>query len=338
MGYDFMVISRKLHAIIKSVIFGLLVILAGTVGYVVIEGMNPFDALYMTTITVTTIGFKEVFPLSLGGRIFTMVLAFVGIGVILYVASEFARAMLETDLRRFLGIRRDLKLMKQLKNHIVVCGHGRMGQAVVSILRQRNVPFVVVELEPEHCRPLEDEGLPVVRGDATDEKVLSSTNLSQAKTIITCLADDAHNVYSILLARQLNPEINVIARAVEVDAEERLKLAGADRVLNPYQIGGMRLALSAIKPTVTDFIDESLLGSSVELELAEIVVDPSSELAGKTLAGAEVRKRFGIIVVALKRGDEAVFNPDADERIEGGDVLVALGPLAAIERVERAVQ
>jgi voltage-gated potassium channel len=267
-----------------------------------------------------------------------MLLAFVGIGVILYIASEFARTMFETDLRRVLGIRRELKLMKRLKNHIVVCGHGRMGQAVVDILRRRGYTIAVVELEPDHCRPLEDEGLPVVCGDATDEKVLASTNITEAKTIITCLADDAHNVYTILLARQLNPKINVIARAVEIDAEERLKLAGANRVLNPYLIGGMRLALSAIKPTVTDFIDESLLGSSVELDLAEIVIDPSSELAGKTLAGAEVRSRFGIIVVALKRGEDAIFNPDANEKIEGGDVLVALGPLSAIERVERAVQ
>ena len=136
----------------------------------------------------------------------------------------------------------------------------------------------------------------------------------------------------------ISPKLNVIARAVEAGAEERLRLAGADRVLNPYKIGGMRLALTAIKPTATDFIDESLLGSSVELELAEIVIQPSSELAGKTLAGAEVRKRFGVIIVALKRGDQAIFNPDADECIEGGDVLVALGPLSAIERVEKAVQ
>lgn len=331
-------ISSKTNAIAKSATFGLLVLAGGTIGYMLIEGMTPFDALYMTTITVTTIGFKEIFPLSAGGRIFTIFLAFVGIGVILFIATEFARAMFETDLRRVLGIRRELKLMKKLNNHIVVCGHGRMGKAVVDILRQRGFRCAVVELDPDHCRPLEDEGMPVIRGDATDQKVLSATNIANAKTIITCLADDAHNVYTILLARQLNPKINVIARAVEVDAEERLKLAGANRVLNPYQIGGMRLALSAIKPTVTDFIDESLLGSSVELELAEIVVDPSSELAGKTLAGAEVRKRFGIIVVALKRGEEAIFNPDANERIEGGDVLVALGPLSAIERVERAVQ
>jgi voltage-gated potassium channel len=332
------VISLRFHALIKSVTAGLLVVVGGTLGYVVIEGMSAFDALYMTTITVTTIGFKEVFPLSTAGRVFTMVLAFAGIGVILLIASEFARTMLETDLRRVLGIRRDLKLMKKLKNHIVVCGHGRMGQAVVDVLRQRRLPFVVVDVDPEHCRDLEDQGQHVVRGDATDEKVLASTNIVQAKTIITCLADDAHNVYTILLARQLNPAITVIARAVENDAEERLKLAGADRVLNPYKMGGTRLALTAIKPTVTDFIDESLLGSSVELELAEIVIDPSSELAGKTLAGAEVRKRFGIIVVALKRGDRAIFNPGAEETIEGGDVLVVLGPLAAIGRVEKAVQ
>lgn len=328
----------KFSALAKSVVFGLLVVLGGTIGYVVIEEMSAFDALYMTTITVTTIGFKEVFPLSAAGRIFTMFLAYAGIGVILLIASEFARAMLETDLRRVLGIRRELKLMKRLKNHIVVCGHGRMGQAVVDVLDQRGLTFVVVDIDPDHCRELEDQGKHVVRGDATDEKVLASTNIAQAKTIITCLADDAHNVYTILLARQLNPDITVIARAVETGAEERLGLAGADRVLNPYKIGGMRLALTAIKPTVTDFIDESLLGSSVELELAEIIIDPSSELAGKTLAGAEVRKRFGIIVVALKRGDRAIFNPDAQERIEGGDVLVALGPIAAIERVEKAVQ
>lgn len=331
-------ISTKLHAFTKSVIFGVLVVVGGTVGYVIVEGMDPFDALYMTTITVTTIGFREVFPLSNAGRIFTMLLAFAGVGVILLIASEFARVMLETDLRRVLGIRRELKLMKKLRNHIVVCGHGRMGEAVVDVLRQRSIPFAVVELDPDRCRDLEDQGQHVVRGDATNEDVLSSTNIGAAKTVITCLADDAHNVYTILLAKQLNPAINVIARAVESGSEERLKLAGADRVFNPYVIGGTRLALTAVKPTVTDFIDQSLLGTSVELELAEIVIDPSSELAGKTLAGAEVRKRFGIIVVALKRGDRAIFNPDAQERIEGGDVLVALGPLSAIERVEKAVQ
>ncbi len=158
MGYDLSVTSLKFQALFKSLALGLLVILGGTIGYVFIEEMGWFDALYMTTITVTTIGFKEVFPLSTSGRLFTMVLAFAGVGVILVIASEFARAMLETDLRRVLGIRRELKLMKRLKNHIVVCGHGRMGQAVVEVLDQRGLTFVVVDIDPDHCRNTRGSG------------------------------------------------------------------------------------------------------------------------------------------------------------------------------------
>jgi voltage-gated potassium channel len=178
----------------------------------------------------------------------------------------------------------------------------------------------------------------VVRGDATQDEVLRAVGVARASTMITCLADDAHNVYAILLAKQLNPDITVIARAVEDGAGERLRLAGADRVLNPYKVGGTRLAITALKPTVTDFLDASLSGSSIELELAEVVVHPSSDLAGKTLAGAEVRQRFGIIVVALKRGEESTFNPGPNERIEAGDVLVALGPIQALESIEQASQ
>lgn len=229
-------------------------------------------------------------------------------------------------------------MIKKLKNHIVVLGYGRMGQAVIEVLRERGIDFAAVDLDPERCHDLEEEHLPVVRGDATQEDVLLAARVDHAATLITCLADDAHNVYAILLARQLNPDITLIARAVEDGAEERLRLAGADRVLNPYKVGGTRLAITALKPTVTDFIDASLSGSSVELELAEVVVHPSSDLAGKTLAGAEVRQRFGIIVVALKRGDESTFNPGPDELIEAGDVLVALGPIQALERIEQATQ
>jgi voltage-gated potassium channel len=304
----------------------------------VIEEQSALNAFYMTTITVTTVGFREAFPLSPVGQAFTILLAFGGVGVILLIASEFARAMLDTDIRRMIGLRRDLTMIKKLSNHIVVLGYGRMGCAVVEVLRERGSTFAVVDLDPDRCRELEEEHQPVVRGDATQEDVLRAAAVDRAKTLITCLADDAHNVYSILLARQLNPKITIIARAVEDGAEERLRLAGADRVLNPYKVGGTRLAITALKPTVSDFIDASLSGSSIELELAEVVVHPSSDLAGKTLAGAEVRQRFGIIVVALKRGDESTFNPGPDEKIEAGDVLVALGPIHALERIEQATQ
>ncbi|MCK5375575.1 MAG: potassium channel protein [Acidobacteria bacterium] len=329
--------SRRRVAL-RSLTAGLSIIGLGTIGYMSIEHQSLLDALYMTTITVTTVGFREAFPLSPEGRAFTIFLAFAGIGIILIIASEFARVMLQTDLRQLIGLRRDLTMIKKLSEHIVVCGHGRMGHAVVDVLRQRGVPFVVVETDPDRCRDLEEAHLQVVQGDATTEEVLRAAGVDRARTFIACLADDANNVYSILLARQLKSDITIIARAVEDGAEERLYLAGADRVMNPYRLGGMRLAITALKPAVTDFIEASLHGTSMELELAEVVVHPSSELAGKTLAGAEVRQRFGIIVVALKRGDSSTFNPGPDERIEAGDVLVALGPLQALERIEQATQ
>jgi voltage-gated potassium channel len=323
---------------LKSLVAGLSILVLGTAGYVVIEHQGLLDALYMTTITVTTVGFREAFPLSQAGKIFTIFLSFAGIGVILLIASEAARAILQTDLRHLIGLRRDLTMIKKLSGHIVVCGHGRMGRAVVDVLGRKGAKFVVVENDPDRCRDIEDQRVQVVRGDATREEVLSAAGVERAGTLIACLADDAHNVYTILLARQLNPDITIIARAADDGAEERMRLAGADRVLNPYRLGGMRLAFSALKPTVTDFIEASLSGSTVELELAEVVIHPSSELAGKTLVEAGVRRRFGIIVVALKRGEQSSFNPGPDERIEAGDVLVALGPIQALERIEKATQ
>jgi voltage-gated potassium channel len=336
--YDVGVAMTGLQALSRSIVAGVGVITVGTLGYMAIEGQDPVNAFYMTAITVTTVGFREAFPLSGAGQIFTVFLAFSGIGVILLIATEFGRLVLQADLRRFIGMRRDESMIKRLHGHIVVCGHGRMGRAVVEILRERKVPFVVVEADEVNCRQLDEQHIPFIHGDATEEAVLRVAGLERAKTIITCLADDAHNVYSILLARQINPDIIIIARAVEEDAEERLRLAGANRVTNPYRLGGMRLAFTALKPAVMDFIEASLPGTSVELELAEIVVHPNSDLAGKTLAGAGVRQRFGIIVVALKRGDHSTFNPGPNEQIEAGDVLVALGPITALEQIERASQ
>ena len=321
----------------RSAVAGVCVIAAGILGYMLIEGQNAFDALYMTAITVTTVGYRETFPLSPLGRVFTMVLAFAGVAVILLIASEVGRLLVQADIRELIGSRRDLKMLDKLSDHIVVCGHGRMGRAAVEVLRERGVPFVVVDIDESRCRQLAETQIPFIVGDATQEPVLREARVGRAKTFLACLADDAHNVFAILLARQLNPRIAVIARAVEEGSEERLRLAGADQVINPYRLGGMRLAFTAIKPTVMAFIEASLPGTSVELELAEFVVHPRSALAGKTLAGAEVRQRFGVIVVALKRGERSTFNPAPDERIEAGDTLVALGPIQALERIEQAL-
>jgi len=327
----------RAQAFRRSALAGACVIAAGTVGYMLIEGQSAFDALYMTAITITTVGYRETFPLSPTGQVFTMILAFAGVAVILLIASEVGRLLVQADLRELIGSRRDLKMLDKLSDHIVVCGHGRMGRAAVEVLQERRVPFVVVDVDDNRVRQLAEAQIPFIVGDATQEPVLRAARVGRAKTFLACLADDAHNVFAILLARQLNPKISVIARAVEEGSEERLRLAGADQVINPYRLGGMRLAFTAIKPTVMAFIEASLPGSPVELELAEFVVRPGSALAGKTLAGAEVRQRFGVIVVALKRGERSSFNPAPDERIEAGDTLVALGPIQALERIEQAL-
>ncbi len=315
---------------------GAAVLAWGTAGYALIEGADLFDALYMTVITVSTIGYGEVFPLSVAGRAFTIVLAFAGVGVMIYAVSEIAAVVVETDLRRVLGLRREHQMIRKLSKHIVICGAGRTGSAVADILRSRQVPFVVVERDPDICRRLEGDGSHLVVGDATQKDVLVEAGVPAAATLIATLAEDAHNVYAILLARQLNPGITIIARAAEEGSEERLTLAGANRVINPYRTGAMRLAFTAIKPTGIDFVEASLPGTEDDLELAEVPVQPGSQLADTTLAGADVRKRFGVIVVALKRGERSMFNPAPDVTIEAGDILVALGTRSCLEKLERA--
>jgi len=313
------------------------VLLVGTVGYMVIQDVQPLDALYMTVITVTTIGYREVFPLSTAGRWFTMFLALSGVGIMLYVVSIVAGMIVETDVRRVLGIRRDRRMTMKLSNHIVVCGAGRTGHALAEILAAKGAVFVVVDTNPELCRELEGAGVHVVDGDATTRKALEAAAIQRASTLIACLGDDAHNVYSILLARQLNPSINIVARALEEGSEERLRLAGADRIINPYRTGAMRLAYTALKPAVVDFLDASLPGvGSGGLELAEIRVRENSPLAGQTLASANVRQAYDVIVVAIRREEESSFNPPPGMEIRSGDLLVALGPTHGLEALERA--
>ena len=320
---------------ISAALGGCSVMVIGTLGYIFIENMAFLDALYMTTITVTTIGFKEVAPLSSAGRIFTIFMAFAGIGLILYTGTELARALFEVNLRRIIEKTREHTMIQRMSNHIIVCGHGRLGKAVAEVLLESSVPFVVVEESGEVCDQLEMARIPIVQGDATREEILRAAGIEKAKTFLSCLGDDAHNVYAILLARQLRPDITIIGLAVEDGAEERLRLAGAHQVINPYKLGGKRLALTAIKPQMMDFIDASLMDSKMELELAEITVREGSDLEGRTLAEAHVRRNFGIIIIARKRGDDTCFNPPSDFRMQAGDILVGLGPLEALEGAEK---
>ena len=328
--------TYRRRALFRTAVAGATVMGIGTTGYMIIEKLSFLNALYMTTITVTTIGFKEIVPLSAEGRIFTIFMAFAGVGTILLVGTEIARAVVDTNLRRIIGKRREIKMIRNLKQHIIICGHGRIGRAVTERLTANQTDCVVIDSSAEVCSQLADREIPFIQGDATREESLRAAGIERARTFLACLGKDAEDVFSILLARQINPSIRIIAVAREEESIERLRLAGAHSVINPYQLGGARLALSATKPTVMEFIDATLLGSNLELELAEIRIEEGSALGDQTLAEAQVRSKYGIIVVALMKNKERIFNPDANVRIRGGDILIALGPQEALTSTAHA--
>jgi len=308
----------------------------GTVGYRLIEHAGWWDSFYMTAITLTTVGYREVFPLTAAGQAFTVVLLVTGLGMILLAATELGRSVVEGELRQLLGQARRSRMIEHLQDHEVVCGWGRMGRAVVEELQRGHRPVVVIERNPEKVRELQATQVAVVPGDATDETVLRSAGVSRARGLVACLNDDAHNVYTILTARSLNERLFIVARAGEEGARQRLLRAGADRVVNPYHLGGLRLAHLLVKPAVVDFLEFSLgTAGQVELELEQVLIGRDNPLVGVTLREADLRRRSGIGVVALRRGERLLPNPEASTRLEAGDLLVVLGNRAQIEQFER---
>ena len=322
----------RLSAALLAFIFA-----GGTLGYRLIEGADWWAAFYMTVITLTTVGYGEVFPLSRAGEVFTVVLLLAGLGLILLVATEVARVVLAGELRQILGQARRSRMIDRLEGHEIVCGWGRMGQAVADELRRGARPFVVVERNPEKVRRLQEQDLSVVAGDATSEAVLRGAGIARARGLVACLNDDAHNVYTVLTARALNPALFIVARATEEGAEARILQAGANRAVNPYQLGGLRLAHLLLKPAVVDFLDVSLGPSGNELQLEQVAVPAASPASGRTLAELDLRRSTGIAVAAVRRGESLFPNPEASLRLEAGDVLVVLGTPPQLERFESLV-
>lgn len=291
----------------------------------------------MTAITLTTVGYGEVFPLSQVGEAFTVLLLALGLGLIFLAATEIGRSVLEGELRELFGLGRRSRMIERMSGHEIVCGWGRMGQAVVDELRNRNRDVVVVERNPEKIERLRAQEVPVVAGDATTEVVLKSAGVLRARGLVACLNDDAHNVYTVLTARSLNPGLFIVARASEEGAEERILRAGANRAVNPYQLGGMRLAHMLVKPSVVDFLDISLAKTGQELLLEEVALSATSPLAGKTLREIELRRRAGVGVVAVNRAGSLVPNPEPDLRLAAGDTLIVLGTRSQLDQFESAV-
>jgi voltage-gated potassium channel len=307
-----------------SIIAG--IILVGTFGYMLIESWSWFDSLYMTVITLATIGYGEVKPLTDGGRWFTIGLIFVGVGVFGFLIANIVQAVVETGIAAALGRRKVFKDISQLKDHFILCGAGRVGLRVVDELANRNVDFVVIEHDESVAEKLLTQGHLVLIGDATDEKVLEGARAQSAKTLITAASSDAENVYITLTARGLNPDIYIVARANDQAAERQLMRAGANKVVSPVLIGSHRMAQAALSPAVADFLESTTKTEELDLNFEQIYIGADSPLNGARLKDSGIRSEHNAMVVAITpREGERIFNPSGDHILRAGDLLIAIG-------------
>jgi voltage-gated potassium channel len=317
---------------------GLLVaiIAIGTLGYSLIEGWPPFDALYMTIITLSTVGFKAVHNMSSEGKLFTIFLIISGTGMIAYTLSSLLQFTLEGQLRKILGRKKLENRINKLKNHYIICGFGRIGHLICREFQSRPLPFVVVEKDSHLIERINREGYMYVDGDATDDETLQAAGIDVAKGLITAVTSDTDNVYITLTARGLNPKLFILARSGEEGSEKKLMRAGASKVISPYTIGANRMAQAILRPSVVDFIEIATASENLELQIEEIIISAGSVLAGKALVDSGIRQSMGIIIVGIKQADgHMVFNPPSSQVIEPNSVLITLGEQPAITQLEK---
>ena len=315
------------------------IIAIGTFGYSMIEDWSAFDALYMTVITLATVGFREVQPLSQEGKFFTIVLIISGTGMIAYTLSSLIQFTLEGQLRKILGRRKLESRISKLKDHYIICGFGRIGKMICQDFDSKPVPFVVVENDPVQIERLENSGYMYVSGNATDDTTLQAAGISHAKGLITAVTSDTDNVYITLSARGLNPELFILARASEEDSEKKLMRAGASKVISPYTIGASRMAQAILRPSVVDFIELATASEHLALQIEEICIAADSALAGKSLVNSSIRQTMGIIIVGIKLSDGGmIFNPPPNQVIEPNSVLIILGERPAINQLEKIAE
>jgi voltage-gated potassium channel len=311
------------------------VLVGGTVGYVVL-GFGLLDAMYQTVTTVSTVGFKEVQPLSTAGIVFTIVLILVGVGAALYCFSVLVETLIEGRLNDLLGRRRMERNIATLSDHVIVCGFGRVGRSITHEVSATGRPLVVVDVDEERLARCDH---PVVHGDATDDAVLNAAGIERATALVAAVDGDAANSFITLSARAIKPDLFIVTRARSAASEEKLLRAGADRVVNPQHIGGSRMAAFVLRPNVAEFLDVVMHEHNLEFHLEELPIDTTSPIAGQTLRDAHIRDRSGALVLALRQSTgEFITNPDPDLTIDPGHVLIAIGTLPELSALAAMVR
>ncbi len=308
----------------------------GTIGFVVIEGYPAFDAFYMSLITITTVGYREIQPLSRAGRIFNTFLLVFGVGTMFYAFGVMTQTIIELQLGEIFFKRRIKRMIDKLKDHYIVCGFGRVGRGAAEELQRAGVSFVVVDTDPARIESAIKKGMLGVIADAKTDATLNELSIGRARGLVGALGSDADNLFLVLSAKTLNPKLKVSSRVNEEESESKLRMAGADAIFRPYSITGFRLAQAILRPHVFRFLEFATptvdMGRNIELE--QIRVNEDSEFSSKSLKELQIRRDLGVIVLAIHRADGSMeFNPPADAVIQGGDYLIVMGDLKHLEKL-----
>jgi voltage-gated potassium channel len=309
----------------------------GTLGFRLVEGWPLFDAFYMAIITLTTVGYGEIHPLSFHGRVFASFLMLVGVATVFLSFAVLGDTLLRLELADYFGRRRRTRMLQQIAEHYIVCGAGRVGRSVVLELLRGGAPVVLIDNDPDRVKWGEPLGIVTLTADASKDETLRQARIDTAAGLVAAISSDAENVYVALSAKVLNPSLHVAARASDEQAEEKLRRAGASTVLTPYTYIGHRLAQSLLRPHVVSFLDvASAFGKTdLDLEIEQLPVAPGSILSAKTLGEAHLGRAYGVIVLAVRRPSGTMqFNPQADVRLEAGDVLIAMGERQKLKQLE----
>jgi voltage-gated potassium channel len=326
--------QRKSHFTFSMILTASLVLI-GTGGYMTIEGWPFDDAIYMTIITLATVGYGEVHQVSGGGRIFTIFLIVAGVGYFMYVVGLLVQFLVEDRIRVILGRRKLDKQIARLKDHYIICGYGRIGRVLARYLTERYLNVVIIEKNESRQAAMDEDGVLYLVGEATDESLLLRAGIKDAKGLITAVATDADNVFLTLIAKQLNPGLFIVARSIQITAKRTLQAAGANTVISPYDLGARRMAHAILRPTVIKFLELAFADDSTDIQVEEIQVRSTSQLLNVALKDSGIRQKLDLIILTIKKADGTmIFNPKADTRMETDDTLVVVGRAKSVTQLE----